>query len=306
MKPQARLRAARGVGHLPAITPSRQLPRQARRRVRRDIDRAGVDRLTANMRFVAPHAIDRIPAVFPVLAQQLEAQAVGRYRRALRIDRDHIDLGLGAFRNRVVAGGRAQPDRHRALPDRPAHSLVDRAPARLEHADPDRRGERAGQVRQIVQRHRQPRLAVLVGGRGFDITAIAGEFLADQAELETRMRREGILVERDDRLGLGRQAGARRAVIVAGVDIDRERLAGADRRVGGGERDLELRRHEILDAELGGADRRRFRVEPQFDPPRAKSRVARQCEALSIGAEPIPGRLPLLDLDAVRAATAAT
>src|SRR5437870_120484 len=103
MKPEARLPAARRVGHLPAVAPRGQLSRQARRRIGGDADRAGFYRLIADVRFVAPHAVDRIPAVFPGLAQQLETQTVDPYKRTLRIDRDHLDLGLGALRYRVLA-----------------------------------------------------------------------------------------------------------------------------------------------------------------------------------------------------------
>src|SRR5205823_12289701 len=143
-------------------------------------------------------------------------------------------------------------------------------------------------------------LSVLVGWRGFDVAAIPGEFLVDEAKPKPRLHRERVLVERDDRLGLDCQSGPRRPVIVAGVDIDREWFAGVDRAIGGGERDLELRRDKILDAEFCAADRGRLRVETQFDPPGANAGIARQGKALSIGAQPIPCRLPFFDLDPVR------
>ncbi len=118
--------------------------------------------------------------------------------------------------------------------------------------------------------------------------------------MKARMHRERVVVERDDRLGLDCQSGSGRSVIIAGVGIDRERLAWADRPVRGGELDLELRRDKILHTEFGGADRRRFRVEKQLDPPGADAGIARQREAFSIGAQSIPCQLPLFDLDPIR------
>src|SRR5208337_4487802 len=108
MKTQARLRAGSTVGYLPAIAPGRKRAPEARRCIGADIDGAGLDRLAADVGAVTPHAVDRIPAVFPGLAQQLEAQRFDRDRIASRIDRDHLELGLAAFRNRIGAGRRAQ------------------------------------------------------------------------------------------------------------------------------------------------------------------------------------------------------
>src|SRR5262249_37784160 len=119
-------------------------------------------------------------------------------------------------------------------------------------------------------------VALLVGGGGLDIAAIPSEFLAGEAELKARVGREWVLVERDHRLGLDRQSGSWRPIIVAGVDIDGECLARTDPDVSGGGRHLEWGRDKILDAEPGSANRRRLGVEPQFDAPGAKPGVARQ------------------------------
>src|SRR5947207_12802103 len=102
MKPKARLRSGDGVGDLPAIAPGRQLPGPARRRPGSDVEGAGIDRLAADVRFVAPYAAHRIPAIFPALAQQLEAQPIGGYPQALRIDGDHLELCLAAVRHRIL------------------------------------------------------------------------------------------------------------------------------------------------------------------------------------------------------------
>ena len=112
--------------------------------------------------------------------------------------------------------------------------------------------------------------------------------------------REWRIVERDRRLRLDAEPGAGRAVVVAGADGDRERLARLHRPVGSRQFDLQLRRHEILDAELDAADRRRFRVEFQFGMPGADPRVARQGIGDVVRAERVARQLPLLDLDPVR------
>ena len=69
MEAQARLRAACRIRHLPAITPGRQGARQRRQAVRTDIERARFHRLIAPLCAMSPAAIDRIPAVLPVLTQ---------------------------------------------------------------------------------------------------------------------------------------------------------------------------------------------------------------------------------------------
>ena len=105
----------------------------------------------------------------------------------------------------------------------------------------------------------------------------AGELLAGQAELETGLARERRLVERDRRLGLDRQFRPGRAVVVA---RRRPSIGKASPGTIGPsparQRHLQLRRHEILDAEFGRPDRRRLRVEAELDPPAADPRVARQ------------------------------
>src|SRR6516162_10048643 len=55
---------------------------------------------------------------------------------------------------------------------------------RLEDADPDRRRQRAGQVRQIVQGNRQLGLAVLAGRRRLDVAPVGRELFVDQTKLE--------------------------------------------------------------------------------------------------------------------------
>ena len=69
MEAQARLRAACRIRHLPAITPGRQGARQRRQAVRTNVERARFHRLIAPLCAMSPAAIDRIPAVLPVLAQ---------------------------------------------------------------------------------------------------------------------------------------------------------------------------------------------------------------------------------------------
>src|SRR5947207_1563108 len=94
-------------------------------------------------------------------------------------------------------------------------------------------------------------------------------------------------------------AGERSPIASGRRPIDRERFAGADRAVAGRQRHLELRRHEILDPDLGAADRRRFRVELQLDPPGADPRVARHPDRLGVAAELAAGQLATLHLDPV-------
>ena len=138
-----------------------------------------------------------------------------------------------ALRNRLVASGRAQPDRERSLPDRPGQRFSHRPAARLKDADPDRRHQRPRQVGQVAQQNGQRSLAGIVGRGRLDITAVAGEFLLDQAETEAREIGIGVVVETDQRLRLDPKPGSRRAVIVARLDLDRKRLGRADRLVGG-------------------------------------------------------------------------
>src|SRR5207237_10599895 len=100
---------------------------------------------------------------------------------------------------------RAQPDGQRPLPDRPDQGLRDGPAARLENTDPDRRRQRAGKLRQLVQRYSQLSLAVVVGRWCLDVAAVAGKLLANQTELEVGIVREGVVVEGDHRLGLDPQ-----------------------------------------------------------------------------------------------------
>src|SRR4029077_19487180 len=103
-----------------------------------------------------------------------------------------------------------------------------------------------------------------------DIAALAGEFLADETELEVRIIRERVVVERDARLGFDPQTDSPRTIVVERRDLDRETLARPDQLAGGSQLDLELRRDKILDLELGLADRRGLRGEPPVRTPRAR------------------------------------
>src|SRR5206468_12837667 len=95
------------------------------------------------------------------------------------------------------------------------------------------------------------------------------------------------------------QTSSRRAIVIARRHLDREGLGRSDRLLGSGQLDLELRRDEILDLELGLADRRRLRVEPQLDPPGADARIARQRETLMMRAQLVSRELTPLDFDPV-------
>jgi len=169
----------------------------------------------------------------------------------------------------------------------PVAAIGDRPAARLEDADPDRRRQWPGQIRQIVERDRQLRLAVLVGHRRLDIAPVGGELFVGQAELKVRVVRVRVVVEGDHRLGLGPQTRPGRAIVVMCGNLDLEGLGGADRLLRGRQLHRELRRDEILDPKLGRANRRRLRIEAQLDLPGADARVARQREALMIRSDPI-------------------
>src|SRR4029077_6642353 len=188
------------------------------------------------------------------------------------------------------------PDRKRALADWADQSFGDGAAARLEDPDPDRRRERAGEVRKIAQRYRQLGLTVVVGRRRLDVAAVPGELFADETELEVGIVRERVVVEGKHRLGLDPQAGSRRTIVVTRRDLDREGLARADQLPGSSQLDLQLRRDEILDPERGGTDRRRLWIEAQFDTPRADPCVAGERKALMMRTQLVSRELPALDL----------
>ena len=118
--------------------------------------------------------------------------------------------------------------------------------------------------------------------------------------METGLVREWRLVEPDRRLRLDREPDTRCAVVVAGGDRDRERLAGLDRSLGRRHLDLQLRRHEILDLEFDAADGRRFRIKLQLGMPGAGARIARQRISDLERAQRVAGQLASLDFDAVR------
>ena len=138
VKAQARLRTGPCVGDLPAIAPGRELTAELRRTIRADIDGTGVNRLAADVRFVAPRSVDRIPAVFPGFAQQLEAQTFRHDRGAVRVEGNDLERRLGTLRDRIGAGRRSQPDGQRTLSDRANQCFGHRAAAGLEDPDPDR------------------------------------------------------------------------------------------------------------------------------------------------------------------------
>ncbi len=301
MEAPARLRAARRIADLPAVASLRQGSRQCRRRIGRDIERAGFDRLIAPLDAMTPAAVDRVPAVLPVLAQQFPAEPFRGGPLAVAVEGDDFDARRLALGDRFFAGRRAQPDRQWSLPDRPGQALADRAAARLEHADPDRRRQRPGQIRQVGQVQLDGRLARGIRRGDVEILAVGGELLIDQAEMKAGLVRIGLLVQRDCRLRFEREAGARRAIIIARRDLDRERLARTHRPVRRRQFELELWRHKILDPEFDIADRRSLRVELHFGVPGADPRIARQPVGHLMRAERFAGQLTLFDLDPVRA-----
>ncbi len=240
MKAQARLRAARAVADLPAIAPGGQRPRQGRRAIGADIERAGFDRLVAHLHPVAPAAVDRVPGILPALAQQFPAQALGRGALAVAVERDDVEARRLPLGDRVVAGRRAQPDRQRARADRPgqvsliARPLGSKTLTRIVAASGFVRSGRS--ARSSVH----ARFAGVVGRRRVEVVGLAGEFLVGEAEMKAGLVRVRVVVEGDRRLGLDREPGAGRAVIVVRRHPDRERRTRPDRLVGGGQLDLEL------------------------------------------------------------------
>ena len=108
-----------------------------------------------------------------------------------------------------------------------------------------------------------------------------------------------MLVEPDRRHRLDIQARPRRTVVILRCDADRERLAGADRPVRGGQLHLKLWRHEILDPELDAADRRRLGVKLQFGAPAPHSGIARQLVGVLEAVELAAAKLAAIHFDPV-------
>ena len=126
-----------------------------------------------------------IPLIAGFHLQQLVAQAVARQRLAVGRDEHHVEIGLVAFRDALVAEQRLDADHRAGRRDRQHQLALDGAAAGFRHADEDLGLLRPGRGRRLGQADREGRNAVGVGLRQvLDRRAlVAGGLLVGDAEL---------------------------------------------------------------------------------------------------------------------------
>ena len=172
------------------------------------------------------------------------------------------------------------------MPDRPGQGLPDGTSARLENADPDGRRERAGKLRQVVQRDRQ---------RALPSSSVADASMSLRSPVNSSLTRPKW---KPDSSGKGcrrgrssprprSQSGPRRAIIVARRNSTGNASTG---RIGSSAAaSSTLSCGGTKSSTWNSACRsRRLRVETQLDLPGADARIARQREALMMRAELVP------------------